>query len=729
MGNEQYDLTVTRRRGAPAMTNWFGPCFYMALLSLFAVAAWGQDPVNEKKLQAKEFLLHERYAEALTTLRNLRRDGQEDKESHLLRAIAHYHLNQLNEAEALLKEHIDREKAPYPEAWLFLGKIYHARHEFVRAADAYKQGLRLLPGGHPNRALALDDIRRCANGMRWQYRDGQAFVENLGAEVNTPYDEFGAVPSQSFSDRLYFSSRRPGNVGGARDRFGRIDERLGQYYADIYSARNRAGVWTEVAPLSFLLNSPRHEAVLDFNGSGTVMYYYQGADWHNGTIMVDTFRQAEERVLSSDPFAGPVDPAIDQAAPHFVNATTVIFASRQLGGFGGLDLYITTYRNGRWSTPKNLGPKINSPYDETSPFLARDDKTLFFSSNDSRRSIGGFDVFKSQYLPEQDAWSEPVNMGIPINSAGDDTHFRLSNDGFSAFLTSNRKDGYGQRDIYVAYFNDFLPEQEPPALGQATFLSQFPEIAVTPAPRPSHPLGPERGAPGQASTPASAAPLKHLFFDTPRALLAGDNLTALDQVADIMRAQPRLRLVLTAHAPKGGMLIEKAFDAIQHAELAAEYLIKKGAPASRLLLRGVTSDLNAAGMPFSHAIDLQFTPCDPLDRHLFLQPLPVRPNRRDNLFYSVRIAVSAAKFSDETFERFPDLAVEKQPDSRAYHIYTGYFRLFAEADKWRRDLAVQGVTTAQVAPYVDGWRANQTLARESSGLYPDLINYLESNKN
>ena len=137
--------------------------------------------------------------------------------------------------------------------------------------------------------------------------------------------------------------------------------------------------------------------------------------------------------------------------PYFYNDSLVLFSSFRSGGYGGYDIYAMVKKgDDGWSTPFNLGPEINSAFDEQYPYLAKDGRSLYFSSNNFRASIGGFDIFEAKYDQEIKKWGAAKNMGMPINSAGDDTHFSLTIDGAKAYLTSNRKTGLGERDIYLS---------------------------------------------------------------------------------------------------------------------------------------------------------------------------------------------------------------------------------------------------------------------------------------
>ena len=101
----------------------------------------------------------------------------------------------------------------------------------------------------------------------------------------------------------------------------------------------------------------------------------------------------------------------------------------------------------------NMGPTINTPYDEDSPFIAVNNNTLYFASN-GPTSMGGFDIFVT-FRDEENQWSEPANLGYPINSTGDDIYYTTTVDGLKGYLSSFRKDGYGEKDIYEIQ-NDYL---------------------------------------------------------------------------------------------------------------------------------------------------------------------------------------------------------------------------------------------------------------------------------
>ncbi|HET6989943.1 MAG TPA: OmpA family protein, partial [Bacteroidia bacterium] len=143
------------------------------------------------------------------------------------------------------------------------------------------------------------------------------------------------------------------------------------------------------------------------------------------------------------------------------DGNTIYFASNRPGGIGGIDIWMTKKGpDGEWQVPVNLGPKINTEYDEKSPFIHTDSQTLYFSSN-GHPGVGGYDVFYSR-MDAKGNWQEPVNLGVPINTAGDDVGFFVSTDGTTGYFSSNAAIP-GQIGGYDVYQFELYPEARPEA--------------------------------------------------------------------------------------------------------------------------------------------------------------------------------------------------------------------------------------------------------------------------
>ncbi|MCB0396692.1 MAG: PD40 domain-containing protein [Flavobacteriales bacterium] len=140
---------------------------------------------------------------------------------------------------------------------------------------------------------------------------------------------------------------------------------------------------------------------------------------------------------------------------------TLYFSSLRAGGMGGADIYMCTRNaNGTWNEPVNMGAPINTPGNEKSPFIHTDSQTLYFSS-DGHVGLGGFDIFLTRMDKNTGKWSVPKNIGYPINTDKDDLGFFVSTDGQTAYFASNTiKEGKGGYDIYgFPLYKEAQPEK------------------------------------------------------------------------------------------------------------------------------------------------------------------------------------------------------------------------------------------------------------------------------
>ncbi|MEO6758324.1 MAG: OmpA family protein, partial [Saprospiraceae bacterium] len=556
-----------------------------------------------------------------------------------------------------------------------------------------------------------------------------ALVENLGDRVNTPGDEFAPLPSVNFADRIYYAAARPGCVGGRRNDAGYEDETAGHWCSDMFSANLESSGWQFNADLGGLLNTSRFEVPLGFDDAGQILYFFRGFTLYAGDVLSDTANRKNDYAVTPPAFRSTVQPENGDAAPFFFNDTTVIFASRQPGGYGGLDLYFTTRRDSVWTLPRNLGPTVNSAYDETTPFLARDARTLFFSSN-RLESMGGLDVYKTYFDEKKNTWDLPQNLGNGVNSPGDDAYFRLDNAGRQAFLSSDRlNDNYGERDLYLVYFKEQQPEQNP--AGPVVLFSEL------------------RKASGAAATvEVKPVPLEPLFYTTDRDVLQSDNQKIVDRAAAVARQYPSAKVLITAFTDVTGPAKFDLYAGIKRAELVGKALTDRGIPAGQILLRSVGSDfalarnvLDAAPNPSGQKLNrrLEITLVSATDD----TPTPVRLERpavseimatpgtatldqfSKGLAYKVEVATTRQILSNDALSMFSELMIESQPGAGSYRYTAGFLKQFDQAVKLRKELGQQGFEDAFVVAYVNGVRVSKADAVSMVKKYPDLAGYVK----
>ncbi|MBI5915090.1 MAG: PD40 domain-containing protein [Bacteroidetes bacterium] len=717
----------------------------LALAAFFLLAknAPAQDAATLKK-NGEDFLAIGQYRQALNVFLQSEKKQSGDGETRTNIGICYFHLSQLDSAEASLFHAFHAKKEPPPTAFLYLGKLRHTQLKFEQAADFYKKFLQNTPASHPLRAVVKDDIRRCATGLRVRRLESSAAaVVPLTDAVNSPGDEFRPLPSPSGSERLYFSANRTEGNG-----------------SDIFFTEIKDGDWSAPVPLSKFVNSTENEVALGFGESGSRLFFFRGKTQRSGTILVDTFREnATEHTLFFEEFTGPMRPTDSprwggDCAPFFFNDSILLFASKRAGGFGGLDLYVSTFTGSGWSEAENLGPVINSIYDETSPFLARDGRTLYFATNDVARSCGGLDLLTTTWLDWSGRWSPPVNLGLPLNSAADDEHFTFNQTGGRAFFSSSRKTGPGRRDLYVALFN-------PPREDQ---LAESSPIAFHL--KPARPV---------AASEAAVQPPGSFFenirsFELPviplPAVGSAPGEEAVQQfvlLAQLMKKYPQAEVTLALHAASGDDPVPFfAFASQTVTDLLRQEGI--GAENAVLLFTGTNFPLDSSSAPENRRAEIYFANPAVLPFELYRPKLPTDAfNARffqktmTSLAYRVtvdggrltidggrltidggrlmvdggRLTVDGGRLTEDgglatLFRFYPDGLLEFRPSENELLFTPGLYLTFASAEEWRKNLVRDGYREATVAAYLSGREVTKEEAARHLEDFPDLRNFIEN---
>lgn len=707
--------------------------FTLLFLGLAAPALWAQKPSDLKRSGEKHYA-NGQWGEALNALEQYQQAKPGELDVLTKIGICHLRLHQADKARQYLEFVLQKDpNNSDPNLYYALAQTLHGLEEFERAIGAYKGFLRVASDKHPLRAHVLDNIRRCVSGMGIGQNPAVALVENLGDRVNTPGDEFAPVPSVNHPDRLYYSAARENCTGGRRNDEGYEDSEAGHWCSDMFFSDRTNSGWNYATPLGELLNTSRFEVALDFSGNGQILYFFRGFTLYSGQIFADTAGRKDEYAVMPPAFDSPMQPEDGDTAPFLANDTLLLFASRRDGGQGGLDLYYATRTDSGWAAPRHLGPAINTPYDETTPFLAQDGRTLYFSSN-SPASMGGLDVFKSVFDDATQSWSAPVNLGKPINSPGNDACFRLSVDGLSGFFSSDRIDSYGQRDLYIAYFKQEQAEQ----LADRELFTDADKRANAAA----------ATDPGAASKVETVS-LPLLYYNSDSDVLKEENRKVVDEVARLAFRYPDAQVLITVHTDETGPAKFDLYYGIKRAELIGNALTDRGVPSRRIALKSFGSAYPVA----RNVINTQPNPVgQSLNRRIVIgltsiyEPLPLTikqeekivpeamailggvsaAERFEGLSFRVEAVTARQILTNDALGMFNDLMIESQPGSGLYRYSAGWFRSFADAAALRRELQGQGFNDASVAAYIDGVRISRAEAVGLLKKYPDLAAFIRN---
>lgn len=330
----------------------------------------------------------------------------------------------------------------YNDVHLLLAKALHKDYQFESAIQEYKKHKNgLTPQYLANESNRISRfIEECETGMSMTKKPTRVFIDNLGNTVNSAYADYRplVVPEENM---IIFTSSRENTTGQKR-----ADDSY--YYEDIFASYYEDGAWT--LPInSYDINSSNHDATAGISSDGSILYIYKSAGGnklYESWLIDDTYTFPER--MSNSINAGDRQ----SSASLSFDKTTLYFTSTREDGYGGQDIYYSIKdMKDRWMDPVNLGASINTPYDEEGVFITPDGKSIYFSSQ-GHNSMGGFDIFRSDRIG--DRWTEPVNMGYPINTPEDDVFFTLASNGQRAYYSSKKKDGYGGHDLYMITFLD-----------------------------------------------------------------------------------------------------------------------------------------------------------------------------------------------------------------------------------------------------------------------------------
>lgn len=330
----------------------------------------------------------------------------------------------------------------------YLGRSYHLNMEWDKAIKEYQtQKTMLKPDAQKESKDIEKKITECRNGIDLVKKPVLVFIDNVGPEINSSNPEYGSVISADESVMM-FTSRRENTTGGG------IDPNDQMYYEDIYISTNDGSGWTPARNMGKPVNTEdRHDATVALSADGQKLYIYLD-DMTRGSGNIYECGLKGTLWTKPDRLNDNVNTKYHEssAAPS-PDGNVLYFASAREGGFGEHDIYKVLWdvKKEKWGEPENLGPVINTPYEEEGVFLHPDGKTLYFSS-EGHNSMGGYDIFKSVWDEKKKKWSKPENIGYPINTPDHDVFFVLSANGKHAYFTSIKPDTYGEKDIYMITF-------------------------------------------------------------------------------------------------------------------------------------------------------------------------------------------------------------------------------------------------------------------------------------
>ena len=422
--------------------------FILLIFSLLAVNTINAQ--SDKKVDpflADQNFNNGNYEAALEDYLLLLDDSKTDKYNYNI-AICYLNTN-INKTKAIPYLEILTRKPKFdPNAMYLLGRAYHYAYRFddaIKAFNAFKQTGR---GNADNLADVDRQIQFCINAKELMKFPVDVKFENLGANVNSPYtDYYPFVPSdESF---IMFNTRRP-------DEGAEVVKEDGTHPAAIYVSKVTDGAFVKAKNIGPpIAKKDGEQEIIGLSATGEIMLLY----YTNLKGVGDIYSTTTDKNKSFKP-ADKLDENINSSKAEEIAAcistdgTILYFASNREGGKGGTDLYFSRkLPNGLWGPAQNMGGDINTPFDEDFPNVSADGKVIYFSSN-GHTTMGGYDIFKAEWSVEAKQFTNPKNIGYPINTPEDNFNFRISSNGRFGYISALREGGFGDLDIYRVTLNE-----------------------------------------------------------------------------------------------------------------------------------------------------------------------------------------------------------------------------------------------------------------------------------
>ncbi len=339
-----------------------------------------------------------------------------------------------------------------PMIHFYLGSAYHIQYKFDKAIQEYEYYRKTLnQKTHAEEIFGVQkNIKQCKTGKKMYNDPVRVWIDNLGENVNSSHGDYAPVITTDQS-RIFFTSRREGSTGE------KMDDQTGDYFEDVYYCDYKDGKWQPAVNMGKEINSSNHDASAGLSPDGKKLIIYLG---HEGMGDLFVTQQKDGHWSKLKSIGKNINTKYwEPSASISHDGKTLYYVSNKPGGHGELDIYKSAWNEEkeRWEEGVNLGPTVNTKYNDRSVFIHPDGKTMYFSSQ-GHDGMGGYDIFYS-VLGEDGNWSKPKNIGYPISTPDDDVNFVMSANGREGYFVSFHEDGLGEKDIYKVTF--LGPEKEP----------------------------------------------------------------------------------------------------------------------------------------------------------------------------------------------------------------------------------------------------------------------------
>lgn len=402
------------------------------------------------------------YLKALNLYKEVQNNNPNDAALAFHVGECQWYLEEYEKAEDAFEKAKSLNASAHPDINFMLGRCYQRNGRLDEAMTEYTAA-KALNMANAAKMKEIDYyMNQCQTAKTLMASPKPVQVTNLGSAVNSPYDD--KRPSITADGKtMIFTSRRPEGVERTDN------EGDGKYFEKIWeSPWDSANMtWGTASMARGSINGEGYSAACSISPDGKQLFVYvnNAEDARGGDIYASKKSGSGKWGTPRNLGKGINTSYFEDGAVLSPDGNTMYFMSERgqdlpwkgQKGYGRSDIWMAKKEGKGWADPVNLGPTINTPYDEGGIYPAPDGKTLYFCSN-GHNSMGGYDIFMTRF--ENGAWTTPVNLGYPINSIYNERMFLLSSDKKTAYVDSDREGGLGERDIWVIDMSGMMPKKK-----------------------------------------------------------------------------------------------------------------------------------------------------------------------------------------------------------------------------------------------------------------------------
>ncbi len=504
--------------------------------------------VNCFKKAHQEFL-NEKYEEALAlTDKALDKDG-DFIDAVLLKAEICLELNADSSAIASYERVLELDSMFYPRCSMTLSKLYAEHFRFDESVSLLRWYLSLDNQKETTREIAERQLLLTEYQKSLVENPVDYSPENIGDVINTSADEY---VNQYYvnANKLIFTKRYKSYTDDI-------------YEENVFVSTMFDSIWT--VP-QLLLKDINNIGAANISSDGKTIYF-SGCGWNDGFGSCDIYCvRFEDGIWSEPENLKSINTSDWESQPCVSYDGNELYFVRRNKHLGTSDIYVSKKdETGNWTKPQRLNSKINTDGNEMSPFLHHDNRTLYFSS-DGHLGMGGYDLFVSRRVNGE--WTEPVNLGYPLNTKNDEINIVISNDAEKAFISVSNMEQYMSVSYDIYEFNlDDRFRAEPVEMEISSDEEYYASVV-------------DRG---------ETVILKDIYFEFDCSELSDDSEDGIDYILNFLNKHPDVNILLEGHTDNVGSDEYNMALSLRRAESVKKALVDKGISSERIKAKGCGS--------------------------------------------------------------------------------------------------------------------------------------------